>query len=650
MDGIKSASNAPDLEALGIVRRWPELATEGHAMKSACVGLLLLAAGAAAVSGRDARPVAPPPRPFVPGLPPLGDSAIAELIGAGGGKVPATGADLQAALTKLGGADQLTVPFSAVVLDSGLSHPRLVFTPRLAPLSPGANPLQQPFVFISRGGWSPVRAEGLVRVPTISPVAANRPNLAGRLFLAVNMDAGLTRETARVQSLEFISWNARRKRFDFGVIEGMGGSLAELKFVDGVKCLSCHKTRGPILGAAPWSNTAHNSLVRGALTDKADGLSLITSNAGEVDARVREAADLLRNRELFKMLARTPAGRKVYPILLGGLVAPDSFEEADRRLREKIDLTLVDSFRRLTLEWADAQKAGRSSILSDFSPAGPPPPPRRPGEWGGTQNAVEAYDAKRAGGNPGLPSAHQPSNPKAFMKLAVQSPNKPSQLVNVTKLAETIGLSAGDRAFLARTLAAAGQRTKATDAALTRAVIGGPQFADVVNDGSVPDREEFKERFVSGLDELLRTKYQVAEGSGANRADYANGRGWAPGGGGEEKEPELVPTTACLRCHEVRPAGKARFVEPLPSLAFDPFDKVNREAWLKSADRKRKQEVLARMLKRLAEDKDMPPEDAPEHDRFRVNDPAAFDAVREFLEAELKKTGAGDGRAAAARG
>jgi hypothetical protein len=91
-------------------------------------------------------------------------------------------------------------------------------------------------------------------------------------------------------------------------------------------------------------------------------------------------------------------------------------------------------------------------------------------------------------------------------------------------------------------------------------------------------------------------------------------------------------------------------VEPLPSLAFDPFDKANREAWLKSADRKRKQEVLARMLKRLAEDKDMPPEDAPEHDRFRVSDPAGFDAVREFLEAELKKTGGGDGRAAAARG
>jgi hypothetical protein len=616
----------------------PEDAKGGRAMKSACAGLLLVAALAATVPGRDARPVAPPPRPFVPAVPPLGDTAIAELIGANDGKVPATGAELQAALRKLGGFDQLTVPFSAVVLDSTLSHPRVVFTPRFVPLNPDANPQQQlPFVFVSRGGWSPVRAEGLVRLPTISPVAANRPNLAGRLFLAVNMDAGLTRGTARVQSLEFISWNARRKRFDFGIVEGMGGSLAEMKFVDGVRCVSCHKTRGPILGASPWSNSGNNSLVRGALTDSADGISLIATNAGEVDARVRQAADLLRNRELFKMMARNPAGRKVYPILLGGLVAQDSFEDADRRLREKIDLTLVDSFRRLILDWAESQKAARSSILIDFSPVGPPPPPRRGGEWGGTQSAVEAYDAKRADGKPALPSSHQPSNPKAFFKLPVQSPNKPSQLVNVTKLAETVGLSNGDRAFLARTLSAAAQRTKATEAVLTKAVIAGPHFADIVYVGTVPDREEFKERFISGLDEVVRITYRAPEGMAANRADYASGRGWTPGGGGEEKEPELVPTTACLRCHEIRPAGKPRFVEPLPSLAFDPFDKANRETWLKSAERKRKQEVLARMLKRLIEDKDMPPEDAPEHERFRVNDPARLDAVREFLEVELKK-------------
>jgi hypothetical protein len=37
----------------------------------------------------------------------------------------------------------------------------------------------------------------------------------------------------------------------------------------------------------------------------------------------------------------------------------------------------------------------------------------------------------------------------------------------------------------------------------------------------------------------------------------------------------------------------------------------------------------------------MPPEDAAEHDKFRIKDAAAFDAVRDFLEAELAKLKAG---------
>ena len=69
-------------------------------------------------------------------------------------------------------------------------------------------------------------------------------------------------------------------------------------------------------------------------------------------------------------------------------------------------------------------------------------------------------------------------------------------------------------------------------------------------------------------------------------------------------------------------------------IALD-VDTVGRQAWLRIADRKRKQEVLERMLKRVAEDKDMPPEDAPEYRLFRVRHPAAFEDARRFLEAEL---------------
>ena len=52
-------------------------------------------------------------------------------------------------------------------------------------------------------------------------------------------------------------------------------------------------------------------------------------------------------------------------------------------------------------------------------------------------------------------------------------------------------------------------------------------------------------------------------------------------------------------------------------LAFDPFDATARAEWLKTADRKRKAEVLGRMLKRLGTDKDMPPEDSTEHELYR---------------------------------
>ena len=40
----------------------------------------------------------------------------------------------------------------------------------------------------------------------------------------------------------------------------------------------------------------------------------------------------------------------------------------------------------------------------------------------------------------------------------------------------------------------------------------------------------------------------------------------------------------------------------------------------------------------LTKDKDMPPEDEPEYEHFRVNDAASFDEVKQFLDAALKKS------------
>ena len=207
-------------------------------------------------------------------------------------------------------------------------------------------------------------------------------------------------------------------------------------------------------------------------------------------------------------------------------------------------------------------------------------------------------------------------------------------MVNPLMLASTIGLTEGDRRFLAAALDAAARRTGGKPATLARQVFEGQQFADVLAAGPLPDREEFKDRFVAGIDEVL-VAGRVA-GLAIDRQLHASGP--RAESEGHSPEPEVVPTTACLRCHEVRGSMKAPVFDPIPPLAFDPFDKVGRETWAAvTADRKLKRHVLERMAKRLYEDRDMPPEDAPEHTQFRVGGTAAFADAKMFLDTELKK-------------
>src|SRR4051812_19389826 len=63
------------------------------------------------------------------------DTAINAVIDANGGKVPASGERLVAALGKLGPFAQVSIPFSAVHLESGLRNPRVVLAPRVNGLS-----------------------------------------------------------------------------------------------------------------------------------------------------------------------------------------------------------------------------------------------------------------------------------------------------------------------------------------------------------------------------------------------------------------------------------------------------------------------------------------------------------------------------------
>ncbi len=249
-------------------------------------------------------------------------------------------------------------------------------------------------------------------------------------------------------------------------------------------------------------------------------------------------------------------------------------------------------------------------------------------------------DTARGLGRVGIPSAAQPSNPRAFVQPAPVSSPRPAAMVNPVMLAGAVGLTEGDRRFFADALAAAARRvdnTKVTAATLARAVFEGPEFAAVVAGGPLPERDEFKDRFVAGLGAHLAAAHPAAGGFAPDRREYASGPRYDPQAAGEA-EAAVVPTSACLRCHDVRGGGQPRLFEPIPALAFDPLDPVGRAAWVRAAaDKKRKQEVLAGLLKRVATDADMPPEDSPEHDLFRVKGAAAFAEAKSFLEAELDK-------------
>lgn len=614
---------------------------------------------------------------------PTFDSAISAVIVANGGKVPITGDQLWRSLTKLGKFAQLPVPFSSVRLDSGINTPRVVITPAGSALS---------------------QAE------------ATEVNFDGRLYLAANMQRVVG--DLRVTTVEFISWNGSRRAFDFGFIENMGTDSPRLEIVDGGKCFACHKNRGPILGVRPWSNTANDDILRfamasslrmsgtklpeagefalpkllggQALPSRIDGMALVVPDAAEVDAAVRRGADIRLHRDLFRLLTRTPEGRRVLGILLVAITEPGTLDAADRNIKQAIDAAFDRSFPRFASDWVEMQKSAKLSTLLDIDPAllligsGVRPIPKTPFQppivgvpgllngngstWaapvststGRTSAASPAqllaiaaksardnyvrtlvelkkYDEVRAAGSPGLISRVQPSNPHAFLRPPIVYPKRPSEVFDAPLLAKTIGLSDGDRRFLAKSLAEAAKTlpAKTSVAALAKNVFESSAFDEWIGGGPMPDREEFKDRFVEGLDEVLKKRGTVA-GFGRERNVYASGPRY-DSKAIEEKELAVVPTSACLRCHEIAGGRKAVRFDLIPPLAFDPFDKPGRDAWLRAADAKTKEAVLSRLIARISTDADMPPVDSPEHDRFKQKNPAAFGEAKRFLLDEYDK-------------
>jgi hypothetical protein len=610
--------------------------------------------------GRIASAQQPPAKAKLPD-PALEGSTVVAVLDANGGKVPASGQELWQALSRLGKFAQLPVVFSAVRLDSGIGNPRVVITPM---------------------------------VTGLSDASATAPSLNGRLYLAANMEKDPKGGDPRVTSVEFISWNALRRKFDFGVIEDVGTGEPRMQVLDGGKCFSCHKNKGPILGAAPWTNSANHTGLR-ALTagrfklslpgepvgagqrDRIDGMALVAPQAQAVDDVVRLGAMLRLQRDTFRLMNRYDGGRKGFVAMLVAVTQSGELDPNDKPAKVAVDRWgFEQSYLRFANEWVSLAKTTSTGILIDFAPIPKPlyewekgirqkvvptPPP------GGFRTAREAqnfqakvdlikfenqqaeakrldrlrqlalYDEARASGRHGMPTEAQPSNPRAFVPVPPKAPQRPSGLVNPLMLANTIGLTEGDRKFMADALAAASKRItkqKVTPAALAKEVFEGPEFADVLKGEPLPDRDDFKDRFVAGLNTLLTTRYKLKDGFAPERSEYARTPRRDPKAV-EQAEAAIVPTSACLRCHEVRDGGKARVFDPIPPLAFDPLDEKTRALWLQAATAKRKQEVLSRMLERLVKDADMPPEDSPEHEHFRVKQAAAFDGVKKLLEAEI---------------
>ena len=595
---------------------------------------LALALVVAAVPSATAAPGDNPPARNVGSR--YANTAIGAVIDANDGRVPATGAELVSALAQLGDFVQLPVSFSAVALDSGLSHPRVVITLRPSSTAPVKE-------WVTDGAGSRVAVKP---GDPLNSVAANRTQLQGRLFLAANTAVGT--DGLKVRTVEFISWNTHRRAFDFGVIEGLHTDAPELKMLDGTRCFSCHKVRGPILGITPWSNTMHNSIVRSTATvaiydtmkrpypklgtgERTDGLVFGNPRAMDVDNGVRLGGELMRDRAIFKRLGETPDTRKGLVLLFEAIVTRGALDKNDAAVRAGFD-AIVPA--RLARDARSAKLNGPSCGLRDFSPA---VPVRSSVGADLLRNRVELYDAARAAGQPRLPTEYVPSNPRAFAEPQVKDTQQPSEFMNAVRLAMTMGLSVKDREFLADALDETVKRLKDpafTRATVARAVFNGPAFTDVLATGNLPDRDDFKDRFVAGIVGVLTDQKRPAE-FWKTRDNYASSPKFDPLVE-PERELRTLPSHACLACHDVRGAKPGAF-NPIPALAFDPFDAAAREAWVKGADNKKKTEVLGRMLQRLGTDRDMPPADSTENELYRKKDPAALNAVTQWIEAELKK-------------
>ena len=342
------------------------------------------------------------------------------------------------------------------------------------------------------------------------------------------------------------------------------------------------------------------------------------------------------NRETFRLMNASDAGRKAFVALLVAIVQPGQLDINERGWKAAVDPWRSDqSYLRFANDWLVLAKTTNLGILIDFAPL-----PRKVYRMGGTATADHPVTAARrvphsqrghelrTEGEPiitqnqrlfanehGRTAPHrdlrsgprerfsrhaeraQPSNPQAFVQPAPKATQKPSGMVNPVMLANTIGLTEGDRKFMAEALADAAKRL--TKQKVTRRGAGEAGVRGAGVRRRARGRAAARPRRLQGplrrraQHRARRRSYKLADGFAPERGEYAREPKRDPKAS-KKSRPPWCPTSACLRCHDVRDGAKgAASFDPIPPLAFDPFDETGpRRLWLQTATAKRKQEVL----------------------------------------------------------
>ena len=309
---------------------------------------------------------------------------------------------------------------------------------------------------------------------------ATDPILEGRLFFAANFERSFT-NSLLVTTLEFISWNTRKKQFEFGVIE-FAPEGPEISRLNGVRCFACHKNKGPILGIGPWSNTTKNDVVRAAAATALeslhlrnhppaqpgikdptvllrsqttyDGISVVVADPEAVDFAVRLGSDLARDRAVYRAMVKSANGRQAFHYLLATLVEPQPIEVSYQMVKPQLDRVFDVNYGNFGNDVAAIHNKSFST-LHDYSPAGSMgkikttlgqeiswgagsfQPPSTTIVWSGTTDEVTAYDNRRCAGDPAIAPGKQPSNPRSFVRTIMEGvPTRPSAAVSGRSLAQ----------------------------------------------------------------------------------------------------------------------------------------------------------------------------------------------------------------------